>query len=236
MDDKIVAVHQPNFLPWFGYFVKIINADLFIFLDDVPISNKTGYVNSTNINLNGTSKRITIPIRKPSSNCQIGVVEFADQNWDKNFRKTLFYNYKKHQYFDEFMDFWEEQESEKFQYISELNINIVKNISLRLGIETSFKYSSDFRIKQSSAQRIIKLVQEVSGNIYLSGQGGKNYQEEEEFLNDFIELRYLEKTDYIYSQNSTANKGFIPGLSILDVVMNIGFNGAKKLVNENLLI
>ena len=58
----IVGIHQPNFMPWLGYFYKIYKSDVFIFLDDVQFT-KTGssYINRVNVNMNGESKYLTVP-------------------------------------------------------------------------------------------------------------------------------------------------------------------------------
>ena len=64
MGDVIVGIHQPNFFPWFGYFLKIARSNKFVFLDDVQISNTSSYVNRTSININGQAKWLTAPIRR----------------------------------------------------------------------------------------------------------------------------------------------------------------------------
>ena len=67
MDNLIVGIHQPNFMPWLGYFYKIMQSDIFIFLDDVQFQ-KTGasYTNRVSLNINSESKYFTVPIKRPS--------------------------------------------------------------------------------------------------------------------------------------------------------------------------
>ena len=67
MGDVIVGVHQPNFFPWFGYFLKITRSDKFVYLDDAQISNSRSYINRTYINIKGQAKWLTVPIKRTNA-------------------------------------------------------------------------------------------------------------------------------------------------------------------------
>ena len=89
MGDVIVGVHQPNFFPWFGYFLKIARSDKFVFLDDAQISNSSSYVNRTSINFNGKAKWLTVPIQRTNGQQAINQSKYLDTNWRIKIIKTL---------------------------------------------------------------------------------------------------------------------------------------------------
>ena len=75
----IVSIHQPNYLPWGGYFFKIINSDLFIFLDDVQFS-KNSFINRTKVTHNNEYTWLSIPI-KFNLGESILQVKLAQEDW-----------------------------------------------------------------------------------------------------------------------------------------------------------
>ena len=87
MGDVIVGIHQPNFMPWLGYFYKIKQSDIFIFLDDVQFQ-KTGasYINRVSLNINGESSYITVPVKRESGVWNINKTKFLNDKW-KNYIK-----------------------------------------------------------------------------------------------------------------------------------------------------
>jgi hypothetical protein len=222
-----VGIHQPNFMPWLGYFYKIHQSDTFIFLDDVQIQ-KTGasYTNRVSININGKSQYITIPIKKDSNNLNINKVRYLDEKWKKKLLGTLQANYAKSKFFKENKDFIFDLINFKADNLAQYNMNFIIKISNKLELNTKFVQSSKFELKTTSTQRLVDLIKKVDGNIYLSGSGGDNYQEEKMYTNENIKLIYNKMPKYEYKQFKTDE--FIGGLSIVDAIFNIGFDSLKE--------
>jgi len=227
MNNKIVGIHQPNFMPWLGYFYKIYQSDIFIFLDDVQIQ-KTGasYTNRVSINNVGRSQYITMPIKKEKDKLNINQVKYIDEKWKKKAIGTLQASYGKSPFFKENKDLIFELINYKADNIAEYNINFIRNISNKLAFKTKFTKSSDFSITTTSTQRLIDLIKKVDGNIYLSGSGGDNYQEHKMYEKENIQLTYNKMPKFEYPQVKTNE--FIGGLSIVDAIFNIGFDELKK--------
>jgi hypothetical protein len=105
----IVAIHQPNFFPWLGYFEKIIRADKFIFLDDVQFPKSGAGANSNRVKMlvSGEARWVTASIaRNFQGNRRINQVEFnKSELWREKMIKSLETNYKKAQHFDEVFPF-----------------------------------------------------------------------------------------------------------------------------------
>jgi hypothetical protein len=227
MGDIVVGIHQPNFMPWLGYFYKIWQSDVFIFLDDVQIQ-KTGasYTNRVSINNSGKNQYMTMPIKKDSNALDINQVKYLDERWKKKLLGTLQGSYAKAPFFKENKEFIFDLINFQEDNIAEYNINFIEQISKKLQFNTEFVKSSDFHIATTSTQRLIDLIKKVDGNIYLSGSGGDNYQEHEMYEKANIVLTYNKMPKFEYPQIKTDK--FIGGLSIVDAIFNIGFDELNK--------
>ena len=227
MGNVIVGIHQPNFMPWLGYFYKIWQSDIFIFLDDIQIQ-KTGasYTNRVSINNGGKSQYITMPIKKEKDKLNINQVKYIDDKWKKKIIGTLQASYAKAPFFKEYKDLIFELINYQVDNVAEYNINFIKNISDKLEFKTEFVKSSDFDIATASTKRLIDLIKKVDGNIYLSGRGGDNYQEHAMYKRENIKLIYNKMPSFEYTQFKTEE--FTGGLSIVDAIFNIGFDELKK--------
>ena len=99
-----IAIHQPNFLPWIGYFHKIANVNKFVFFDDVQLPGGKSFCYRTKILLNsGQEKWMSIPLTGKSQKPLIKDTKIdMQQNWKEKQLKTLELNYKKHTYFHDY--------------------------------------------------------------------------------------------------------------------------------------
>jgi len=234
MDNRLtVGIHQPNFMPWLGYFYKIWQSDIFVFLDDVQII-KTGasYTNRVTINIANQSKYITIPIKRVSGIQNINQTEFVNEKWKKKLIATLQANYAKALFFKENRELIFELINFKADSLAEYNIHFIETISNRLELNTEFIKSSTLNINTKSTQRLVDIIKKVNGDIYLSGEGGDKYQEHDIYKKVGITIKYNQLPDFKYSQIKTEE--FIHGLSIIDAIFNIGFNNLKINLFKNL--
>lgn len=233
MDNKrIIGIHQPNFAPWLGYFYKIHQSDVFIYLDDVQIQKKgASYTNRVSILGNGKPQFLTVPIIRGEGVTNINNTTFFKSNWNIKILKTIQANYGKTQYFKENFEFVKQLFTFETNSLSEFNINFITEICKKLDIKTTLKISSDYSINESSTDRLISLIKLVEGNVYISGKGGDNYQEHAKFDAANIGLIYNELPVFEYPQFRTEQ--FVNGLSILDAIFNINFDGIKNIFNNN---
>ena len=229
MDNSVVVgIHQPNFMPWLGYFYKIAQSDIFIFLDDVQfIKTGSNYTNRVAINIQGESSNITIPIKRVSGTQNINETEILNEKkWKKKLIGSIQSNYAKTPYFKEHKDYIFELINYRADNLAEYNMHFITSLSKALELHTIFERSSKFKLSSTSTQRLVELIWLVGGTVYLSGTGGDNYQKQNLYQQNSIELIYNSMPSFTYSQPKSEH--FIKGLSIVDAIFNVGIEDLKN--------
>ncbi len=221
MQNKICAIHQPNFFPWLGYFHKIKRCDKFVVLDNVQFPKTGGgWSNRVAINLNGQSKWITAPINRPSGLWNINETTFQNTKWRDKIIKTLQANYSKAPFFKENRDFIFELVNFEENNLSKYNLNTIVKICKHLNIEIDSKLvlSSEYSFSSSSNELLIDLTKAVGCDTYMAGGGASEYQNIAMFEKKGLNFLYQNFEHPIYEQSNT--KEFIKGLSIIDYIFN----------------
>ncbi len=232
---RVVAIHQPNFLPWLGYFDKIARSDVFIFLDDVQFP-KTGGVWSNRVKMivAGEARWVTAPIRRTFHGvAKINEIEWADeQPWRIKLLNMLTYSYARAPHYPGTIAFLEKLILCNEVNLVRFNIAVIRAIADRIGLQHEHCVTSSSIIGEGKASELlINLTRKVGGGCYLCGGGADGYQEDEAFIEAGLELRYQSFAHPIYKQ--AGKHEFVPGLSIVDALMNIGFEGVGQMVRRN---
>lgn len=219
-----VAIHQPNFLPWLGYFDKLIRADKFVFLDHVVV-NKVNYVNRVQLFFGkDTIGWFTVPLVRKSFQ-PLNEVEINYQtNWIVKHLKTLQSAYGKSIYYDDVMKVLYPIYEKQHQYLVSMNLEFIDAIVKYLGIgEVMLKcsLSSTMGIESTSNQALIDITKHVGGDTYMCGGGADTYQEDKSFEEQGIQLEYQNFTHPGYQQMHS-EMNCKPGLSIIDLLFNYG--------------
>lgn len=225
----IVAIHQPNYFPWLGYFRKMIEADVFIFLDDVQFS-KGSYTNRVGIRSGSGRRWLTVTVNVKFGQL-ISEVSVAKVDWIDRHLEILRNTYKECPYFGRV---WPDIEAAyvtlKSAKLSEINIHLIQHAAHCLNIETDMRLASTLNVSGKSDDRLIALLGQVSpGCVYLSGEGGGNYQSDDKFRMHGFDIRYVSFQHPEYSQYPSAEP-FQAGLSILDAAFNLGWEQTADLL------
>jgi hypothetical protein len=223
-----VSIHQPNFFPWLGYFDKINRSEKFIFLTSSLRSKNDKYLTRTKI-LNNNSKPQYLSIPLGSQQILINQLMMpTDYKWKLKTLNIIKESYRNSYYFDEIYNDIEELLKHEHDYFVGFSINIIKFFILKLNIDTEIYVDNDFdQSFGESNQRNVKLCKIVGGNIYLSGNGAKVYNDHSFFKDNSLDLIYQDYIPPTYKQNSHK---FIPGLSIIDVIFNCGYKVTENLI------
>lgn len=227
-DEKIIAIHQPNYIPWLGYFYKIYQSDVFVYLDDAQFSNE-GLHNYTYIKTVKGSFRLKYPVQQ-SLGDKINEVHPKDElGWKEKHLNIIEVNYNKANYFTEVFSDYRELILSGYSDVAALNIAIIDFFAEKLGIKTDYIKASDLNIKYSKTQKIIEICHVLGCNVYYSGTGAKAYQKEEDFISSGIDLRYSIFKQFQYPQ---LWEGFQSNITALDYFMNCGYDWDRVLKNQ----
>lgn len=225
---NIVSIHQPNYIPWLGYFYKIYQSDIFVFLDDVQYSNKGMHDFHYIKNPQGRF-RLKIPVKANFGDQIIDVRLNNDINWKENHLKQIEVNYKKAPYFGSIFSDLQSIYLENDLSLSDFNSRLIKHISGKLEIETKFINSSELNIKTGKEEKVIDIVSALNGTVYYSGTGAADYQKEADFTSRGIELRYSAFKPFKYPQFWGE---FESNVSVLDYLMHCGYDWQRILDNQ----
>ncbi len=198
-----VAIHQPNFLPWLGYFYKIHLCDVFVILDDVQYT-KNSHINRTQILSNSGKQWLTVPIKKPHLKDLIKDVDIFKNEHINNLHKTVkgFYNKSAH-YKDIPEMLFILENIRNYTKLIDVNCDFLKLLISKWFPQKRIEFSSTYNLTTSGEERIIDLVKSVGGNEYLSGNGARNYQNEGFFSDKRISLSYINYPTFNYQSIST---------------------------------
>lgn len=229
--DRVFSGHQPNFLPYMGFFYKVFKSDIFVLDDDVQFTNRNDTIldgirvghNSNTIRIGDQRAKITIPV----SYCfgdRINEVEICyDNKWIDKILKTIKCNYSKHPYFKEGYDLIEGAFINRYDRLYDLNKHLLDDIIKRFGFSTDIIVASkDVPTHLTSNERNIYQCKSLGCNVYYSGAGGKDYNDEKMYIENGIKLIYSDYTPVKYNQYH--KKDFVENLSVLDYIFNCGFN------------
>ena len=233
--NRIVAIHQPNFFPWLGYFDKIACCDAFVILDDVQFSKTGGtWTNRVKLLISGEPRWITAPINRNYSGVRkISEMEFrGDQLWRGKILRTIEMNYKKAPFYVEMFSFFEVLINNPENNIAEYNSKAVLCICEELGLERDkLFWSSNLTHEGDSNELLVSLTKVVGGNTYMCGGGADGYQDDAVFVSAGIELKHLDFQHPKYPQYNAAV--FQTGLSIIDAVANLGWGRTTELLGSS---
>ncbi|MDA9272122.1 WbqC family protein [bacterium] len=202
----ICAIHQPNFFPWAGFFDKIRQADIFIFLDDVAYpksgSGAGSWCNRVQLLSSGEPDWYGLPIKREAGVQLIQDVHFLNQSHVlKKMKKKLEHNYKKYPYFSETMAILEPLLLHNETNLAAYNIHSIVTLSKTLGFKTKFIKQSELKHSRQSNELLIELIQQVGADSYLCGNGASGYQNDTLFLEAGIQL--------VYQDTSTIRNTFV---------------------------
>ncbi|MFH1351823.1 MAG: WbqC family protein [Pseudomonadota bacterium] len=217
----IVAVHQPQYLPWLGYFDKISRADFFVLLDNVQFK-KNEWQNRNRIKTAQGWQWLTVPVRYKFPQLINEVIINNTVRWQHKQRQTILSNYKKAPCYHYLDGFFDEIFSRAWQSISQLNINVVTRLAKILGIHTPIFVASELGdFPNDPDERLIAITEHFKADTYIAGSGGRQYMHLEKFRTADIDVIFQEYKHPVYGQRFDE---FVPYMSVIDLILNHGEN------------
>jgi hypothetical protein len=214
----ILSAHQPAYLPWLGYFDKIIKSDIFIFLDSVQFE-KNSFTNRNKIKTPQGAIWLTVPVKiKGHLNLALKDIEIDTRShWEQDHLKAIYLNYKKAPRFNECYPKLETLYQKEYVFLAELCWDHLVFWLKELGIAKRLLRSSQLPVASKKSDLILDLCRYFSADHYISGALGKNYLAENDFQNSGISIEYQHYAHPGYPQLWGE---FIPNMGIIDFWMN----------------
>jgi len=215
----IVSIHQPQYLPWLGYFDKIERSDAFVFLDNVQFK-KNEWQNRNKVKTDQRWQWLTIPVIHKFGQ-KINEVKINNTvRWGKKHLTALLNHYSKAPFFKEYFGFFEQTYAQQWLYLVDVNIHIIRFLAKALNISnTEFILSSKHESREEPTERLIDLCKLVGGDVYLSGKDGAKYLDLDAFEKEGIQVIFQ---DYAHPQYPQLYGNFEPYLSVIDLLFNCG--------------
>ena len=214
---KKIAIMQPYFLPYVGYFQLIASVDLFIVYDNIQYS-KGGWINRNRLLRNGEPTWFSLPLKSDSDYLDIHHRELAPSFSRDKLLNQIASAYRRAPHFAETFPLIDRivrfEDTNLFRYVEQ---SIAKTCE-HVGITTEIRRSSEIAIDhgQKGQNKVIALCEALGATTYVNAIGGTELYSRDEFQSRGIELKFLKPTPFEYPQFGAE---FVPWLSIVDVLM-----------------
>lgn len=219
---KKIAIIQSNYIPWKGYFDIINMVDEFIVFDQMQYTRRD-WRNRNKIKTSDGVQWLTIPVdvkgkfhQRIMDTC-VKEAEWAERHW-----KTIKHQYSRAVCFAEYENVFNELylQAGKTCLLSEINLMFINVICDILGIKTVISHDYEYICSGDQSERLLNLVLQAEGNVYLSGPSAKDYLDEKIFIDKGIKIEWMDYSNYpVYDQ---LYGEFVHEVSIIDLIFNQG--------------
>lgn len=227
----LVAIHQPEYFPWLGYFEKMIRADAFVLLDQAQFS-KGDYHNRNRIKGSTGIQWLTIPVIQRLGQT-INEAAVANQHWQAKHWQSLISCYSRAKYFNAFSPLLDDFFRQPGDKLIDHTIRALRLTAPLLGIGKNWILASELKADGSKSDLVLNICRQVGASAYYSGRTGSTYLDREKFRQAGIEIKVQSFVHPNYEQLFMNRLGFIPNLSILDLLFNCGPNSGKLIRAPN---
>ena len=226
----IISIHQPQYLPWLGYFDKISRSETFVFLDNVQFK-KNEWQNRNRIKTAEGWQWLTVPVLHNFGQMIHEVKINNTVQWGRKHLSALLTNYSKTPFFSEYVEFFKSVFASEWEFLADLNIHVIMFLIEAMGLSgKQFVKASEFELQKGNTTRLIDLCKKMGSDVYLSGRDGAEYLDLTLFEEEKIDVIFQEYEHPIYSQ---LYGEFEPFLSVLDLLFNCGPESLSILRGEN---
>lgn len=229
MPDRIVSIHQPNFFPWLGLFDKIARSQVYVVWDTAPTPLQSSWLNRVRLLQDGQPKWVTAPMVNPGAPTQAELRLDETQRWRERLVRTLKTHYGKCRHFHKVQPFVEQVLRHPSESLTRLNGQIIYELCNKLGLGTEILAMSRLGIEGEGSDLLVKVTEALGGEVYLAG-GNSGQLLPDNFAQRGLELRFQNYRPTRYDQ--VGNGIFVPGLSILDALMNCGWQATAAMLGR----
>jgi hypothetical protein len=232
----IVSGHQPNYLPWLGFFDKMLQSDVFVIEDNVQFEEQ-GFQNRTRIKTANGVKWLTVPIKHVGKSLPIDEIIIANEaepDWAKSHWLALKFNYCKAPYWKKYSGFFERTYSQGWMRLIDLNMYFIKELMGFLNIEKRLVMASSLGVSGRKSELVLAQCKALGASTLLSGVGACSYLDLQHFEDEGIRVVFQ---DFRYPVYPQLDGEFVPNLSIVDYLFWAGgktWRTQDMMLKENL--
>ncbi|KJS17095.1 MAG: hypothetical protein VR69_06160 [Peptococcaceae bacterium BRH_c4b] len=214
----IISGHQPNYLPWLGYFHKMKSCDLFVILDDV-VHSRRAITSRNKIKGPEGARLLSVPMTRKDVTIK-DVVMFNESRWYKKHWGSLQGCYTRATYWKDYRDCFYHMYNAPGEKLADFNLRLIELIREIFDIKTPVVRSSETPgITGKKGTKIINICKYFGADTYLSGNGARVYNDASEFARNNLRLVYQDFEHPVYPQLWGS---FVPNLSAVDLIFNCG--------------
>jgi len=216
-----VSGHQPNYLPWLGFFDKMLQCDVFIIEDNVQFEEQ-GFQNRTRIKTANGVRWLTVPIKHVGRSLPINEMIIANEakpDWAKSHWLALKFNYSKAPYWKKYSGFFEQTYSQGWMRLIDLNMHLIKGLGEFLKIKKPLVFASSLGISRRKSELVLAQCKAVGATTLLSGAGGRSYLDLQRFEEEGIRVVFQ---DFRCPEYPQLTEEFVPNLSVVDYLFWAG--------------
>jgi len=226
-----LSILQPSYLPWLGFFDQMIRADTFIFLDDVQFTRRD-WRNRNKIRTREGWAWLTVPVLQKSQFKQSLKETRIDNSvpWRRKHKEAIRANYGQAPFFDLYFPALESVYNKHWDFLLDLCFETLQILQAALNIKTLTLKASEMEMEAVKGERILAICRKLDATHYLTGDAAMNYLSEEEFRQNGITLETQNYQHPVYKQRYP---GFVPHLSVIDLLFNVGEQSQAVLTGVN---
>lgn len=226
---KMVVIHQPDFLPYLGFFHRLLRSDLYVILDNVQfVHSSRGWTHRDKIKSPQGQKWLTVSVKKAPRSTAINQIQLSQgTEWKTDNINLIRESYKFAPHFSEIFPFIEELYAFSSDKLVDFNMESLRMLMKLLGIEIPMIFASQLNPQGHKNELIIDILKKVNASHYLSGVGAKDYFEPESFTSAQLEVVWQKFSHPIYPQ---IYGDYIPYLSSIDILFNCGIKNSRDIL------
>lgn len=228
---KSVVIHQPDFVPYLGFFHRFLHADFYIALDHVQfVHSNRSWTHRDKIKTAQGERWLTVSVKKAARDTAINQIELStDTDWRQRNLSLLEQNYRKAPFYLELMPEVERLYGQPYVLLRDFNIALIEMLMDMLDVRIPWVLSSSLDPVGAKNTLLVDLLEKVSASHYLSGEGARDYFQPEPFVDAGIEVIWQKFVHPVYKQQFG---DFVPYLSALDVLFNQGVKESRGILRR----
>ena len=223
----IASGHQPNYLPWLGFFDKMAQCDVFVVEDNVQFERQ-GFQNRNRIKTVNGPAWLTVPVEHVGESLSIDQVKIADgaeSRWAERHWLSLKHNYCKAPFWEKYCGFFEETYGREWSMLIDLNVHLIRGLMGFLGLEKRLVTASSLGVSGKGSELVLAQCKALGASVHLSGVGGRGYLDLGRFEEEGVKVVFQ---DFQYPVYHQLHGGFVPDLSVVDYLFCVGAKPWRK--------